>query len=62
MQREFSIVIRKTGEILIPKFPVELKTGDQFIVAKEMRGSQVPEGENWTLNGYTDSGPVVIKH
>ncbi len=62
MQREFPMVIRKSGEKLIPNFPIELKAGDQFIIVKEMMGSRVPEGENWTLSGYADSGPVVNKH
>ncbi len=59
MPREIPIVIRKNGDKLVPRFPVELEAGDQLIITREMRGSQVPEGEKWTVNGYTDSGPVI---
>lgn len=59
MQREFPLVIRKNGEKFIPKFPVELEAGDQLIIVKEMRGSQVPEGKRWTISGYSSSGPII---
>lgn len=62
MPREFPLVIRRNGDKSIPDFPVELEAGDQIIIVEEMRGSQVPEGEKWTLNGYSDSGPIVSKH
>lgn len=59
MRREIPVVIRKNGDILVPKFPVELEAGDQLIITREMSGSRVPEGEKWTVNGYTASGPVI---
>lgn len=59
MQREIPVVIRKNGDRFIPDFPVELNGGDQFIIVKEMMGSQVPKGEKWTISGYTSSGPVI---
>lgn len=61
MQREFPLVIRKTGEKFVPKFPIDLEAGDQLIIVKEMRGSQVPKGKKWTVNGYTTSGPIIYK-
>ena len=62
MQREFPLVIRKTGEKFVPEFPIELEAGDQFIIVKEIRGSQVLNGQKWILSGYTASGPVISKH
>ncbi len=59
MQRVYPVVIRLTGETFIPKFPVELEGGDTLIVAKEMRGSRVPTGEKWTVNGIGPSGPII---
>ena len=59
MRREVLIVIRKTGEKFIPTFPIELEEGDQIMVALEQRGSQVPVGETWILNGYNDRGPII---
>ena len=59
MRREIPVVIRKNGDRFIPKFPVKLEGGDQFIIMKEMRGSEVPEGKTWMVNGYSDSGPVI---
>lgn len=59
MQREFPVVIRKSGDKFIPKFPVTLEGGDQFIITREMRGSQVPDKQKWVINGYSDAGPVV---
>ena len=59
MPREITVVIRKDGEKFIPKFPVELEEGDQLIITKEMRGSQVPEGKKWIVSGYTSSGPII---
>ncbi len=61
MQREIPIIIHKNGDRSIPKFPVVLEGGDQLIIAKEMRGSQVPKGEQWTISGYSTSGPVISK-
>jgi len=59
MQREIPIVIRKNGDRFIPKFPVKLEGGDQLIITKEMRGSEVPKGRTWVINGYSRSGPVI---
>lgn len=59
MRREIPVVIRKNGDKFIPKFPVELEGGDQLIIMREMRGSQVPEGKKWTVDGYTKSGPIM---
>lgn len=59
MQREFPLVIRKDGEKFVPSFPIVLDEGDQFILVKEMRGSQVPKGSSWTINSYTSSGPII---
>ena len=61
MRREFPLVIRKTGEKFIPTFPTELNPGDQIIVVREEKGSQVPVGETWILNGYSDRGPIINK-
>ena len=58
-RREIPVVIRKDGDRFIPKFPLELEEGDQLIITREMRGSKVPEGEKWTIRGYTDSGPII---
>lgn len=58
-QREIPIVIRKNGDKFIPKFPVVLEEGDQLIIAREMRGSQVPEGKKWTVCGYSTLGPII---
>ena len=57
--REVPVVIRNNGERFIPTFPIVLEAGDTLIIAREMRGSRVPEGEKWTVNGYTSSGPIV---
>ena len=59
MLREVPVVIRKNGDRFVPTFPVELEAGDQFIMTREIRGSQVPEGRKWIVNGYTYSGPIV---
>lgn len=59
MRKEVPIVVRKDGDMFVPKFPVELEAGDQLIIVREMWGSQVPEGEKWTVSGYSDSGPVI---
>lgn len=59
MQREFPLVIRKSGEKFVPKFPVKLGEGDQLIIVKEMQGSRVPEGKTWIIRGYSDSGPII---
>ena len=59
MQREFPVVIRKSGDKLIPKFPIDLEEGDQLIIVREMRGSRVPDGKRWTINGYSASGPII---
>ena len=59
MQREFPLVIYKDGKKFVPVFPVKLSGGDQFLLVREMRGSQVPEGQRWTISGYTASGPVM---
>ncbi len=61
MPREFPIVVRKNGDKFIPKFPVELEVGDQLIITKETRGSQVPKGEKWTISGYSTSGPILTR-
>ena len=61
MQREFPLVIRKDGTKFVPVFPVRLVAGDQLIIVRELRGSEVPDGEHWEVNGYTDSGPVVTR-
>lgn len=61
MQREFPIVIRKNGNKLIPKFPIELEEGDQLIITKEIKGSQVPQGEKWTISGYSTSGLTITR-
>ena len=61
MRREFPLVIRGTGEKFIPTFPVELNEGDQIIVTREEKGSQVPVGETWILNGFNDRGPIISK-
>ena len=58
-RREFPIVVRKNGDQFIPFFPVELEEGDQFLIAREMVGSEVPKGKNWTLKGYSNSGPII---
>ena len=59
MQREFPLIIRKSGEKFVPSFPVELDAGDQLIIVKEMQGSQVPKGKKWIVNGYSSSGPII---
>lgn len=59
MRREIPVVIRKNGDKFIPNFPVELEAGDSLIITREMRGSQVPDGEKWTIAGYTTGGPIV---
>ncbi len=59
--REFPMVIRKSGEKIIPIFPIELRPGDELIVVKEMRGSRVPDGEVWFTAGYDDNGPVITR-
>lgn len=59
MQREFPLVIRKTGEQFIATFPIILKAGDQLILTREIAGSQVPEGKTWTIEGYSRSGPKI---
>ena len=61
-RREIPVVLRKSGDKFIPSFPIELEPGDTLIIAREMMGSTVPEGERWTVSGYTSSGPVVTKH
>lgn len=62
MRREFPIVIRKTGEKIVPAFPIELNEGDQIIVVREQMGSEVPVGETWTLKGFNDRGPIIERH
>ena len=55
------IIVRKNGERSFAKFPVELNEGDQIIICQEMRGSKVPKGQKWTVNGYTTDGPIINK-
>ena len=57
--REFAVVIRADGEKVIPRYPIELRAGDSFIVVREMRGSEVPKGKSWTVLGYSSSGPII---
>jgi len=59
MPREIPVVICKNGDRFVPEFPIELEAGDQLIITRELRGSQVPKGEKWTVDGYTDSGPII---
>ncbi len=60
MQREFPLVIRKGGNRFVPTFPVDLEEEDQFIIVKEMKGSEVPKGKKWTVIGYSSDGPAVV--
>ncbi len=59
--RLFPMVIRKSGEKIIPIFPIELHPGDELIVVKEMMASRVPDGEVWFTAGYDDHGPIITR-
>lgn len=61
MQRDVLIIVRKNGDRFIPEFPVELKPGDQCVIARETNECQVPRGQKWTVKGYSSSGPIISR-
>lgn len=64
MQKEFPLVIRKSGKMFVPTFPVTLKGGDQLILTRETVRTQVPKGDTWTIEGYYwgAGGPLIPRH
>ncbi len=60
-RKTFGIVVRKGGESTIASYPVYLEPGDQFLMAQEVAGSEVPVGSKWRVSGYSRSGPIITE-
>ena len=53
------VVTRKTGEVFIPKFPVEMDGGDQLVITVVIASTIVPPGKRWTIQGFGGRGIVI---
>ncbi len=61
MPEVIPIVIRKNGDKFVPRFPVNLYSGDEIILVEQTKGVIVPKGRSWTIEKMTEVGPAVAE-